>query len=276
MSDTAFVPPSLVHPEALIHHILPLSMTSLSDVLSRATLATLGAWTFRSFSRPSSILSSLPQCRCSSWRRAEAKASWDLFRRSLIWDDMFLASLKRRNSKICILFWICYMAILFFSLKNTNFVEDIEILLLVKFRLILFRGFRGDVENVSANQRPGWPSYFSNRPEKHKFGRGHWDHAFCQVLLKSIQQLQRRSRKWLSQSEARAANLFFWSARKKTNLEEDIEIFVPCKFCWILFSGFRGEVENISANQRPGRPFCFSDWPEKHEIVKGSWDLASY
>ena len=56
--------------------------------------------------------------------------------------------------------------------KNTNLVEDVEILLPVKFRLIPFSGFRGEVENVSANQRPGRPFCFSNRPEKHKLGRG--------------------------------------------------------------------------------------------------------
>ena len=55
--------------------------------------------------------------------------------------------------------------------KNTNLVEDVEILLPIKFRQILFSGFRGEVQNVSANQRPGWPSYFSDRPEKHKLGR---------------------------------------------------------------------------------------------------------
>ena len=64
---------------------------------------------------------------------------------------------------------------LFFPIgpKNTNFVEDVKILLPVKFRVIPFSGFRGEVENVSANQKPGWPSCFSNRPEKHKLGRGH-------------------------------------------------------------------------------------------------------
>ena len=56
--------------------------------------------------------------------------------------------------------------------KNTNLVEDVEILLPVKFRQIPFSGFRGEVENVSANQRPGRPSYFSYRPEKRKLGRG--------------------------------------------------------------------------------------------------------
>ena len=59
------------------------------------------------------------------------------------------------------------------SPKNTNLVEGVEILLPVKFSCIPFSGFRGEVENVSANQRPGWPSCFSDQPEKHKLGRGH-------------------------------------------------------------------------------------------------------
>ena len=65
-------------------------------------------------------------------------------------------------------------AILFFLIgtKNTNLVEDVVILLLVKLHLILFSGFRGEVENVSANQRPGLPSCFFDRSEKYKLGRG--------------------------------------------------------------------------------------------------------
>ena len=98
--------------------------------------------------------------------------------------------------------------------KNTNLVEDVEILLPVKFRWIPFSGFREEVENVSANQRPGRPSCFSDRPEKHKLGRRRWNLATCQVSLNSVQRFQRRSRKCLIQSEARAAILFFRSARK--------------------------------------------------------------
>ena len=55
---------------------------------------------------------------------------------------------------------------------------------------------------------------FSDRPEKHKLGRGHGDLASCQVSLNSVQRFQRRSPKCLSQSEARAAILFFRFARK--------------------------------------------------------------
>ena len=208
--------------------------------------------------------------------------------------------------------------------KNTNLVEGVEILFPVKFLWIPFFGFRGKVENVSANQKPGRPSCFSDRPEKHKLGRGCWSLASCKVLLNSVQQFQRRSRKCLSQSEARAAILFFsdrlekhklsrgrWDlascqvslnsvqrfqrrsrkclsqsdARaailftigpKNTNLVESVEILLPVKFLWIPFIGFREEVKNVSANQRPGRPSCFSDRPEKHKLGRGCWDLASY
>ena len=52
-------------------------------------------------------------------------------------------------------------------------------------------------------------------------------------------------------------HLVFPIGPKKTNLEEDIEIFLAIKFCRILFSGFRGEVENVPANQKPGRPSYF-------------------
>ena len=158
--------------------------------------------------------------------------------------------------------------------KKTNLVRDIEILLSIKFRWIQFSGF-WEVENVSANQRSGRQSCFFDRPEKRKFGREYWDLAFCQVSLNSVSWFQRRSRKCLSLSEVRAAILFFRSARKKkTNLVEDVEIWRSVKFRWILFSSFRGEVENVSADQRSGRPSCFSDRPEKHKHVWGRWDLA--
>ena len=101
--------------------------------------------------------------------------------------------------------------------KNTNLVEDVKILLPVKFRWIPFSDFRGEVENVSANQKPGRPSCFSDRPAKHKLGRGRWELASCQISLNSVQRFQRRSRKCLSQSEARAA-IFFSDRPEKHKL----------------------------------------------------------
>ena len=70
--------------------------------------------------------------------------------------------------------------------KNTNLVEHIEILLPVKFLPIRFSGLRGEVKNVSVNQRPGRPSWFSDRPEKHKLGRAYWDLASSQVSSNSL------------------------------------------------------------------------------------------
>ena len=150
----------------------------------------------------------------------------------------------------------------------TNLVEDVVDLLPTKIGWILLSGFWGEFENVSANQRPGRPSCVSDRPEKHKLCRGRWYIASCQVLLNSVQRFEKRSRKQLSQSEAKAAILFFSDRQKKkknthTNLVEDVEILLPVKFHWIPFSDYRAEVENVSANQRPGWPSCFSDWPGK-------------
>ena len=74
----------------------------------------------------------------------------------------------------------------------------------------------------------------------------------------------------MSQSiRSRAAIFVFRSAQKNTNLVEDIEFLLIVKFRWNLFSGFRGKVENVSANQRPGGHLCFSDRPENIILVEG-------
>ena len=71
-------------------------------------------------------------------------------------------------------------------------------------------------------------------------------------------------------------HLVFPNGPKNTNLVEGVEILLPVKFRWILLSGFRGEVDNVSANQKPGQPSCFSDRPEKHKLGRGRWDLAFF
>ena len=89
--------------------------------------------------------------------------------------------------------------------QNTNKVVGVEILISVKFRWIPFWCFRWDIETVSANQRPGRPTCFSYQPQTQQYGRGRWALDFCQVLLNSVLQFQRKSHKCLSQSEASAA-----------------------------------------------------------------------
>ena len=50
---------------------------------------------------------------------------------------------------------------------------------------------------------------------------------------------------------------------KTTNLVEDVTILLSVKFHQIEFCGFRGIVENVSVNQRSGRPYWFSNLPKK-------------
>ena len=159
--------------------------------------------------------------------------------------------------------------------KNTNLVEDVEILLPVKFCRVRFSSFREKVENVSANQRPGRPSCFFPIGPKNT------------NLVEDIEILLSIKFRWVlfSVSEEKSkmtqpirgqgGHLVFSISPKNTNLVEDVEILLPVKFHWIPFSSFRGEVENVSANQRPRRPSCFSDRPEKHKLGRGRWDLAS-
>ena len=103
---------------------------------------------------------------------------------------------------------------------------------------------------------------FFRSDQKHKLGKGRWDLASWQFSLNFVQRFQGRSRKCLSQSEARAAIFVFPISQKNTNFVQNVEILHPVKFHLIPFNGFR-EVENVSANQRSGRPSCFYDPPEK-------------
>ena len=73
----------------------------------------------------------------------------------------------------------------------------------------------------------------------------------------------RREVKMSQPIRGQGGHLLFPIGRKNTNLVEDVEILLPVKFYWIPFSNFWAEVENVSANQTPGRPSCSSDQPRK-------------
>ena len=91
-----------------------------------------------------------------------------------------------RKQVLNVLYQVCGV----FLLAHCTQVHDI----------LKFSDGRWEIENVSSNQRPGRPSLFSDRPEKHKQGRGRCDLVSCQVSLNSIPRLQKSSRKCLSQS----------------------------------------------------------------------------
>ena len=160
-------------------------------------------------------------------------------------------------------------------MKNTNLVEDVEILLPVKYRWILFSIFRGEAEKASANQRQGRPSCFSDRPEKHKLGRGGCDLASCQVSLNSVQRFQRRSRKCLSQSEVRATILFFWSARKTQTWYRTLRSCFLSSFVEFLSAVSEEKLKMSQSIRGQGGHLVFFYRPEKHKLGRGRWDLAS-
>ena len=82
----------------------------------------------------------------------------------------------------------------FIGPKNTHLVEDLDILLPIKF--VEFRSVVS--EKKSKMSQPIWGRgghlvFFFDRPKKHKLGRWCWDLASYQVSLQSV--FQRRSRK---------------------------------------------------------------------------------
>ena len=114
--------------------------------------------------------------------------------------------------------------------KNTNLVEDVEILLPVKFCLIPFSGFRGEVENVSANQRPGRPSCFSDRPEKHKLGKRTLRSCFPSSFVEFLSAVSEEMSKMPQPIRGQGSHLVFPIGPKNTNLVEDVETLFPVKF----------------------------------------------
>ena len=103
--------------------------------------------------------------------------------------------------------------------NNTNLVEDVKILLPVKFRWIPFSSFREEVENVSEFRS-----------------------AVSEKKSKMSQPIR-----------GQGGHLVFPIDPKNTNLVEDIEILLPVKFRWIPFSGFWEEVENVKVYGRRPR-----------------------
>ena len=115
----------------------------------------------------------------------------------------------------------------------------------------------------------------NDQPEKKlKPGGGCWVHDSCQVLLNSIQQLQRRSRKCLSQSETGETILLFPSSKP------------PPKFVrerWDLAS-YQVSLNSVQLLQRrswkclsqsEARAAILIFWSaRKTENGKGPWDFA--
>ena len=154
--------------------------------------------------------------------------------------------------------------------ENTNLVEDVEILLSVNFHWIPFSGFREDVKNVSANQRPVRPSCFSHQPKKHKRGRGRWYLASCQVSLNSVQRFQRRCKKCVSQG-----HLFFSDPPEKHNLGRGCWDLTSSPVSLNSFQRLQRRSRKCLSQSEARAAILFSDRPEKHKLSRAGWDVAS-
>ena len=110
-----------------------------------------------------------------------------------------------------------------------------------------FSSFRDweEVENVSANQRPGRPYLISDRHEKHKLSRQRWYIPSCPVSLYSVKRFQKKKSKMSQQIRGQDGDIGLPIGPKKiTNLVEDVEILLHIKFRWITF---KEEVENVKS-----------------------------
>ena len=125
--------------------------------------------------------------------------------------------------------------------------------------------------DVQADWRRSW-TY--GRAPKHKLGRGRWDLTSCQVSLNSLQRFQRKSRKFLNQSEARRPSCFFLSARKHKLARGHWDL-ASCQVSLNFVQRFQRRSGNCLSQSVAGAAILFSDRPEKHKLARGRWDLAS-
>ena len=56
---------------------------------------------------------------------------------------------------------------------------------------------------------------------------------------------------------SKGGNFCFLIGLKNTNLVEDVELLLPVQFCWILFSGFREEVQKCLSQSEAGAAILF-------------------
>ena len=139
---------------------------------------------------------------------------------------------------------------------------------------ILLRGFRGEVENSSANQRPGLSSCFSIDPKTIN-------------LVGDVEILLPVNFRWIlfsgfrgeiencpCQSETRAAILDVLISRKNTNSMEDVEILFPVKFLNSV-KGFQRRSRKCLSKSETETVILFFSRPENHKLSRWCWDLAS-
>ena len=140
--------------------------------------------------------------------------------------------------------------------KNTNLVEDIEILLLVKFIWIPLSSSEEESKMSQPIRDRGGHLVFPIGPKNTNLVEGVeilLAVKFCWIPFSDF----RGEVENISANQRPGQPSCVSLRHENTNLVEGIDILLPVKFRWIPFSRFRGEGENISTNQSQGRPSCF-------------------
>ena len=108
--------------------------------------------------------------------------------------------------------------------------------------------------------------------KKNKLGRGRWNLASCQVSLNPVQQFQRTSRKCISQSEARAAILFYrtvWKTQTWYRTLRSCFLSSFVEFCSAIFGSWK------YLSQPENRVAILFFLPQKnHGGLRGRFDLV--
>ena len=151
--------------------------------------------------------------------------------------------------------------------KNINLVEDVEILLSVKFLWIPFSSYKLKEKSKMSQQLRGQGGHLVFWSAKNK----HLVEILLHVKFRWIPFSGFREVENVSANQRTGQPSCFPISPKNTNFAEDVEILLPVKFPLISF----WEVENVSANQRPSRPPCFSGRPKIHKLSRGPWNLTS-
>ena len=182
---------------------------------------------------------------------------------------------------MCHLLWWIGQGGNFYSLfgpKNTNLVEDVKPLLLVKFRWIQFRGFRGKVKICLSQSEARAAILFLDKPEK------------TQNLVEDVENLLSvkfcwirfsgfigEVKKCLSQSEGQGGYLVFLIGLKKPKPGRGmLRSYFLSSFVEFYSAVSEQELKMSQQIIGQGGHFVFSDPPEKHKLGWGRWDLASY
>ena len=175
---------------------------------------------------------------------------------------------RRPKGQILSCTWVQYGShfCLLISPKKHNFVEDVEILLFIKYRC------RREVANASANQRPGMPSCFSKQPEKTN-------------LVKDAEILLPVKIRWIPfrgfreevenvlANQRPGGHLVFYQS-KKHKLGRGRWYLASCQVSFNSVQRFQKRRRKSHSQSEVGVAILFSDRPEKHKFGKGRWNLA--